>query len=115
MAGGAIFTGIFGECYDPEDKHTRIGVVITLVGASIVAVMSPNPFQALVLSQMALSVQLPFTIFTQIALTSSKRVMGAYANKPSTTILLLASCVLVTVLNLVLLAIVVFPGFAGGI
>ncbi|HUX38360.1 MAG TPA: Nramp family divalent metal transporter [Rectinemataceae bacterium] len=112
MAGGAIFTGIFGECYDPQDRHTRIGIVITLVGASVVAMLAPDPFQALVLSQMALSVQLPFTIFTQIALTSSKRVMGAYVNKPSTTLILVLSGVLVSAMNLALLASLIVPGFS---
>ncbi len=115
MAGGAIFTGIFGECYDPEDKHTRIGVVITLVGASIVALVAPDPFQALVLSQLALSVQLPFTIFTQIALTSSRRVMGEYVNKRSTTVLLLGAGVLVSALNLLLFVSVLFPGMMKGL
>ena len=36
--------------------------------------------KALILSQVFLSIQLPFTVFIQIYLTSSKKVMGKYAN-----------------------------------
>lgn len=102
MAGGAIFTGIFGECYDLEDRHTKIGILLTLVGASLIALFARDPFWTLVLSQMALSVQLPFTIFTQIRLTSSRSVMGSFVNRRSTTVVLLACGLLVSVLNVIL-------------
>jgi manganese transport protein len=104
MAGGAIFTGIYGECYDIEDRHTRRGVIITLAGAALIALVVPNPFWALVISQMVLSVQLPFTIFTQIFLTSSRKVMGDFANRPSTSVLLLLCGLLVSALNVALIA-----------
>ena len=35
MAGGSIFAGIFSEPYDIKDSHSRMGVVITLVGAAV--------------------------------------------------------------------------------
>ena len=52
---------------------------------------------------MALGIQLPITIFTQIALTSSKKVMGAFTNRSSTTAVLLACGIVVTALNVALL------------
>lgn len=103
MAGGAIYTGIFGECYDLQDRHTKVGILLTLVGASLVALLVRDPFQALVISQMALGVQLPITIFTQIRLTSSRKVMGNFVNRRSTTAILLASGIVVTALNIALL------------
>lgn len=102
MAGGAIYTGIYGECYDIDDRHTKRGIIITIAGASVLAIVAPNPFWALVISQMALSIQLPFTIFTQIALTSSRKVMGEFKNKLSTTILLLLCGLVVSGLNVAL-------------
>ncbi len=102
MAGGAIYTGIYGECYDIEDRHTRRGVVITLAGASVIAIVVPDPFWALVISQMALSIQLPFTIFTQIVLTSSRKVMGEFTNRRSTTAVLLLCGLVVSALNVAL-------------
>jgi manganese transport protein len=111
MAGGAIFTGIFGECFDIEDRHTRWGIIITLVGAAAIALAVRDPFWALVLSQMALSVQLPFTIFTQIALTSSRKVMGEFANRRLTNALLLACGIAVSALNIALVvAFIQSPG-----
>ena len=52
---------------------------------------------------MLLSVQLPITIFTQVYLTSNKRVMGTYVNSRSTTLLLVSLASLVTILNIELL------------
>jgi len=48
-------------------------------------------------------VQLPFTIFLQLYLTSSKKVMGRYANGPWTVFLLAAIGLIVSYLNIKLL------------
>ena len=57
----------------------------------------------LILSQMVLSMQLPFTIFLQIYLTSSRKVMGAHVNGPWAKVLLLSIGGMVTLLNIGLL------------
>ena len=54
-------------------------------------------------NSMLLSVQLPITVFTQVYLTSNKKVMGKFVNSRSTTLLLLLLGTLVTVLNVALL------------
>ncbi|MCX7833739.1 MAG: Nramp family divalent metal transporter [Ignavibacteria bacterium] len=100
MAGGSIFAGIFGEPYDIKDKHTKIGIGISLLCAVIIILLIKNPFRGLIISQMVLSIQLPFTIFTQIYLTSSKKVMGKFVNSKSTTFLLLIIGIIVTYLNI---------------
>lgn len=99
MAGGSIFAGLFGEPYDLKDNHSRIGVFISLVVALIIIFLINNPFLGLLYSQMILSIQLPVTIFTQIYLTSSKKVMGIHANSKYLNILLLSIGLLVTFLN----------------
>ena len=80
MAGGSIFAGLFGEEYDINNRHSKIGVLITIIFALLIIFFIDNPFNGLIYSQMLLSVQLPITIFTQIYLTSSKKVMGEYKN-----------------------------------
>jgi len=80
MAGGSIFAGFFAEPFDMKDSHSRLGVLISLIPALLVIFIISNPFKGLLYSQMLLSIQLPITIFTQIYLTSSKKVMGTYAN-----------------------------------
>ena len=103
MAGGSIFAGIFGEAYDTASNQTRSGILLTLIAALIVIFFVSDPFQGLIYSQMLLSIQLPWTIFLQIYLTSSKAVMGDYANRPTTKWLLLLVGAIVSVLNIMLL------------
>jgi manganese transport protein len=103
MAGGSIFSGIFKEPYDIKDNHSRLGVLISLAFALIIIFFISNPFQGLIISQMILSIQLPFTIFLQIYLTSSNKVMGKYVNKVTTNAMLLIVGGIVTFLNIRLL------------
>lgn len=103
MAGGSIFAGIFKEAYDIKDRHSWVGVAITYVLAVIIILFITSPFEGLVYSQMFLSIQLPWTIFLQIYLTSSKKVMGKYANNGRQQILLWTIGMVVSVLNLMLL------------
>ncbi|MFH0760803.1 MAG: Nramp family divalent metal transporter [Bacteroidota bacterium] len=102
IAGGSIFAGFYGEPYDIKDNHSRLGIIISLVIALLIIFLIRNPFQGLIISQMILSIQLPFTIFSQIYLTSSPKVMGRYVNKKRTTALLLSIGLVVTLLNVFL-------------
>ena len=101
MAAGTISAGMFGEEYDIHDRHSSVGVALCMGVATLACLLVRDTFQGLVLSQALLSLQLPITIFTQIHLTSSKRVMGRYANSRLTNALLLATGIVVTAINAV--------------
>lgn len=103
MAGGSIFAGFFKEPYDVRDSHTKLGVLITMVTAVLAIFFISDPFKGLVYSQMFLSIQLPITIFLQIYLTSSKKVMGKHTNSRSDSIMLWVIGLIVTALNIMLL------------
>jgi len=103
MAGGSVFAGIFVEPFDINDPHSRAGVLITLVGGLVVIMLLSNPFNGILWSQIVLSLQLPLTIIPLILLTSSKKVMGNYANKRSGAILLWIVGLVVIGLNIALL------------
>lgn len=103
MAAGTVSAGLAGEPYDIHDRHSSIGVVLALVIAAAVACLVRDSFQGLVWSQALLSLQLPITVFVQVWLTSSRRVMGRYANGPLLRCVLVAIGVAVTVFNLMLL------------
>jgi manganese transport protein len=103
MAAGSIFAGLFGEPYDIKDNHSRLGAAISLLFALGIIFLISNPFKGLVYSQMILSIQLPVTIFLQVYLTSSKRVMKHHANRPMFKVSLVAIGSIVTFLNLMLL------------
>jgi manganese transport protein len=99
MAGGTIFSGIFNKPYDISTKETRQGVLVTMVPAALLILLIRSPFDGLIYSQMLLGMQLPITIFTQIYLTSSTRVMGKYANSTRLKITLWTIAGIVTLLN----------------
>lgn len=103
MAAGSIFAGMFGESYNIRDTHSRTGVILSLGIALLIIFFIKDPFYGLIISQMILSVQLPITVFLQVKLTSSKRVMGRYANSRGTTIALYAIATSITILNILLL------------
>ncbi len=102
MAAGTIFAGIFKEPYDIKDNHSRIGVLMSLLLAAGIIFLISNPFQGLIISQMILSIQLPITIFSQVKLTSSEKVMGKYKNTTFQRILLYSMGGIVTMLNIAL-------------
>ena len=103
MAAGSIFAGMFNEPYDIKDSHSRTGVITSLVAATILIFIIGDPFRGLILSQMFLSMQLPFTIFFQARLTSSEKVMGKHKNTTSTRIIIYLLGAIVTALNVMLL------------
>jgi len=108
MAGGSIVSGMYKEPYDVSDNHSRIGVLVSLVGALVIIFFVGDPFKGLILSQVFLSIQLPFTVAIQIYLTSSKKVMGKYANSKFLIALLSFIAAIVTFLNLKLLYDIIF-------
>ena len=101
-AAGSIFAGMYKEPYDIKDNHSRMGVAISLIIALAIIFFISNPFKGLIYSQMILSIQLPFTIFLQVYLTSSEKVMGKYKNSTYSKIVLLALGLIVTGLNIAL-------------
>lgn len=103
MAAGSIFAGMYREPYDIQDTHSRWGVLLSLVMALLIIMVVSNPFMGLIYSQMILSIQLPITIFLQVYLTSSEKVMGKYKNHISTKWILYFLGGVVTLLNLMLL------------
>lgn len=108
MAGGSIVSGMFSEPFNIKDSHTRTGIIISLVGALVAIFFIGDPFKGLILSQVFLSIQLPFTVAIQVYLTSSKKVMGKYANSRFLIATLLIIAGTVIFLNLKLLFDILF-------
>lgn len=103
MASGTIFAGMFGEPFDIKDNHSRVGAFIAIFFATFIIFFLRNPFKGLIVSQVMLSVQLPWTILGQIILTSSVKVMGKYRNNRLETIILWVIFAIVSILNILLL------------
>lgn len=103
IAAGSIFAGMNNEPYNIKNVQSRVGVIISLGIALVILFFINDPFKGLIISQAVLSLQLPVTVFTQLKLTSSKTVMGKYANKSFTKLLLYVISILVALLNTLLL------------
>lgn len=103
IAAGSIFAGMYNEPYNIKDIHSRTGVIISLGLGLLIIFLISDPFKGLIISQAILSMQLPITVFLQVRLTSSEKVMGKYANKPFTKWVLYGIATIVAILNVMLL------------
>jgi manganese transport protein len=103
MAGGSIFAGMFQEPFDVSKRLSRIGILLTLCGALPIIFLIKDPLKGLIWSQVALSIQLPLTVYPLLFLTSSAKVMGRFANSLLDKILLGIISGIVLLLNILLL------------
>ena len=103
MSAGSIFAGMFNESYNIKDIHSKVGIIISFGIALLLIFFIGDPFRGLLISQMVLSIQLPFTMFLQVGLTSSHKVMGKYANSKWSNFVLYSLAITVTLLNIILL------------
>ena len=78
--------------------------VITMAPAFVVVGMGVNATQALVVSQVILSIALPLPMIALLIFTGRSSVMGAFVNTRLTTAAAIAATILVMVLNAILIA-----------
>jgi manganese transport protein len=82
--------------------------LIAVIPALIVIWIAKDPTMALVLSQVVLSLGIPFALIPLIYLTSNKRVMGELRNKLATKLIGYTVTALLTALNITLLYLLIF-------
>ena len=78
--------------------------VITMLPALVVLAIGVSPTSALVLSQVVLSFGIPFALIPLVMLTSRRDVMGVHVNKRLTTTVAWGMAVVISGLNVFLLA-----------
>ena len=98
MAGQVVFQGFLG-------KRVEIWVwrLITMIPALIIIALNVSSVEVLVISQVILSLQLPFTMVPVVLLTRRQDLMGELVNGRLASIVNVAITLVVTVLNVVLL------------
>lgn len=74
-AGASIMSGLL-----KVRMPLMVGRLVTLVPAIVLLAVGADPTWTLVLSQVALSLGLPFALFPLVVLTGRRRVMGEFAN-----------------------------------
>jgi manganese transport protein len=87
------------------DRHIPLFVrrAVTMTPALIVLGFGLEPTKTLVVSQVVLSFGIPFALVPMILLTSRRKVMGAFVNRPATTAAASVVAALIIGLNLFLL------------
>ena len=78
--------------------------IVTMLPALVVAGLTTDPTRALVISQVVLSFGIPQALIPLAWLTGSGRVMGPFRSGPATSVLMWGLAVVITALNLLLLA-----------
>ncbi len=78
--------------------------LVTMIPAFVVVALGVNSTQALVMSQVVLSIVLPVPMVALLLLTSRRDVMGGFVNKRLTTVAAVLAAAVVLALNLLLLA-----------
>ncbi|MDN6604697.1 Nramp family divalent metal transporter [Brevibacterium sp.] len=76
---------------------------VTLIPALIILGIGADPTWSLVLSQVVLSLGIPFAMIPLVRLTMNRTVMGQYANSRIITIVAIAASALIIALNVVLI------------
>ena len=76
LAEANVVTGYLGLPEDSRSRSYRIGLVATSIPAMLVIALGTDSYQTLIVSQVILSVQLPFTILPLLWLARSRHVMG---------------------------------------
>jgi manganese transport protein len=77
--------------------------VVTLIPALVVLAVGVDPTFALVLSQVVLSLCIPFAVIPLVRMTSSRDLMGVHRNATATTVAAWVAASLIVVLNVSLL------------
>ena len=107
----ALLTLLNERLFDNGNQRLRVPLllrrVITLVPALIVLGVGFDPTRALVLSQVLLSVGIPFALVPLVSCTQNRQLMGAFANGPVVRWASWLVTVLIVVLNVVLIALTV--------
>jgi manganese transport protein len=75
-----------------------------MLPAFVVVAIGVNPTNALVISQVVLSIALPLPMIALLIFTNRRDIMGAFANSRATRIVALIGTAVVLVLNVVLIA-----------
>jgi manganese transport protein len=98
LAGQVVLQGFLG-------KHVNMWIwrLITMLPALLVIALNISSVQVLVISQVVLSLQLPFTMLPVLLLTRRQDLMGELVNTRNTNIMNAIILLVVTILNIILL------------
>ncbi len=103
MAEVNVVTGFLGKPEDPRTPLYKIATFITAIPSFLIIISGIDTFKILILSQVVLSIQLPFTLIPLLILCRKKEVMGELRSKNMEFMLAILVSAVVIILNVYLL------------
>lgn len=103
VAEANVVTNYLGQPEDPHSRTYRIGLIATSLPAMAVIALGLDSYKVLIVSQVVLSLQLPFTILPLLLIARSRKIMGEYASSTIEFSLAVAAGLVVAGLNLFML------------
>ncbi len=103
LAEANVVTGFLGKPEDTHSRFYRLGLVITSIPAVILIAAGVDSYKALIISQVVLSIQLPFTIIPLLLIAGNRRIMGEFSSNSTEKILGIITAIIVIGLNIALL------------
>jgi len=111
LAGQIVFESFFKK-HPVNILKIRVYIrLATMIPAAIAILLSAKPLSLLVLSQVILSMQLPFAVIPLVMMTSNPELMGELVNQPITQLMAWTATVIIVALNLWLLVMLFWEGF----
>jgi manganese transport protein len=110
LASTNVVSGYLGKPEDPHSRTYRIGLIALAIPAVVLIDIGLDAYRALILSQVVLSIQLPFTILPLLVLSRRKAVMHDMRIGAGTMLLGVVIAAIVIGLNVYLL----YGTFFGG-
>jgi manganese transport protein len=109
MAEVNVITAFLGKPEDPRTLLYKISAFVTAIPSFVIILAKLDTFKILILSQVVLSIQLPFTLIPLLILCRRGKVMGGFRSSVTEFLLAIAVSVVIIALNLFLLYSTVFP------
>lgn len=110
MAEVNVFAGFMGKPEDSKTLFYKISIFATAIPSFIIIAMGLDTYKILILSQVILSIQLPFTLIPLLILCKSKKIMGNFRSKTAELAVAAAISAVIIGLNVYLLYSTLFPG-----
>jgi manganese transport protein len=108
MAEVNVITAFLGKPEDPKTLLYKISAFITAIPSFVIILTKIDTFKILILSQVVLSIQLPFTLIPLLVLCRRRTVMGSFRSNSVEFLLAIGVSVVIIALNLFLLYSTIF-------
>jgi len=80
MAEVNVITGFLGKPEDPRSLLYRVSVLVTAIPSFVIILLAMDTYRILILSQVVLSIQLPFTLVPLVILCRDRKLMGCFVS-----------------------------------